>query len=86
MIATTSDLLAIKELFSQITISRQLTGVDFNLLSLALVSNSLDEEEKSAVKRIFYAVRRGWLKLVDISEEQDRTIQSCLEMVLCDRV
>lgn len=86
MMTQTSDELAIQELFSKITVSRQLTRIDFNLLTLALLSNSLDEEEVNAIKRIFYAIRRGWLKLVDISEEPESWMPACRELLTIERL
>ncbi|HLO49951.1 MAG TPA: hypothetical protein VK211_16155 [Kamptonema sp.] len=76
MIPTKTHLLPLQDVISKILTSREVTGMDFNLLSLALLSETLDEEEKSSVQRVFYALRRDWLTLIDISDEQLESIKS----------
>ncbi|WP_449418013.1 hypothetical protein [Phormidium nigroviride] len=77
--STKSHLLPLQEVISKILTSRQVTGIDFNLLSLALLSDILDDEEKNSVYRVFYALRRDWLILIDISDEQLKSIKSWLQ-------
>lgn len=82
MITFQSNLLPLQEVFNNILISRKLSDVDFNLLSLVLLSDYLSDEDKRAVERIFYALRRGRLTLIDISDEQRYAINSWLESVV----
>lgn len=77
--SSNTHLLPLQEVISKILTSRQVTGMDFNLLSLALLSDILDDEEKNAVHRVFYALRRDWLILIDISDEQLKSIKSWLQ-------
>lgn len=77
--STKSHLLPLQEVISKILTSRQVTGMDFNLLSLALLSDLLDDEEKNSVHRVFYGLRRDWLILIDISDEQLMSIKSWLQ-------
>ncbi|CBN58738.1 MULTISPECIES: hypothetical protein [Kamptonema] len=77
--STKSHILPLQEVISKILTSRQVTGIDFNLLSLALLSDILDDEEKNSVHRVFYALRRDWLILIDISDEQLKSIKSWLQ-------
>lgn len=79
MLSTKNHLLPLQEVINKILTSRQVTGMDFNLLSLALLSDILDDEEKSSVHRVFYALRRDWLTLIDISDEQLHSIKSWVE-------
>ncbi|MDB9512356.1 hypothetical protein PN499_14285 [Kamptonema animale CS-326] len=77
--STNNHLLPLQEVISKILTSRQVSGMDFNLLSLALLSDILDDEEKNLVHRVFYALRRDWLILIDISDEQLKSIKSWLQ-------
>ena len=79
MMSTKTHLLPLQEVISKILTSRQITGMDFNLLSLVLLSDILDDEEKNSVNRVFYALRRDWLVLIDISDEQLDSIKSWLQ-------
>ncbi|MDF0555297.1 hypothetical protein [Kamptonema sp. UHCC 0994] len=79
MMSTTTHLLPLQEVINKILRSRQVTGIDFNLLSLVLLSDVLDEEEKNSVHRVFYGLRRDWLVLIDISDEQLDSIKSWLQ-------
>ena len=77
--STKTHLLPLQEVISKILTSRQVTGIDFNLLSLAFLSDILDDEEKNSVNRVFYGLRRDWLILIDISDEQLNSIKSWLQ-------
>ena len=79
MISSKTHLFQVQEVITKILTSRQVTGMDFNLLSLVLLSGSLDEEEKSSIHRVFYALRRDWLTLIDISDEQLHSIKSWVQ-------
>ena len=79
MMSTKTHLLPLQEVISKILTSRQITGMDFNLLSLVLLSDILDDEEKNSVNRVYYALRRDWLVLIDISDEQLDSIKSWLQ-------
>jgi hypothetical protein len=70
MITNHTHFLPLQEVIGKILTSRQVTGMDFNLLSLVLMSESLDDEQKNSVHRVFYGLRRNWLTLIDISDEQ----------------
>jgi hypothetical protein len=43
-------------------------------------------DEKRAIQRVFYALKRGWFKLVDISENEVGAIQSWLQMTAFAKV
>ncbi|MGE5658646.1 MAG: hypothetical protein ACM37W_18765 [Actinomycetota bacterium] len=70
MIPFDTHLLSLEELLINIASSRQITAFDFNFLSLVLLSGELNEEDKRAVQRVFHALRRGWLTLIGVSDEQ----------------
>ncbi|MDF0552571.1 hypothetical protein [Kamptonema sp. UHCC 0994] len=55
----------ILELYAQVSCTGQLTHTDKLTLESALSNNSLDKEEKIAIQRLFYALRRGYFHLVD---------------------
>ena len=56
---------AISELFSQVTQSGKLTRADRYGLMAAVMSEGLDEEERTAIDRLLYAISRGRVQLVD---------------------
>lgn len=70
---------SLQGVLSNILISRQVTITEFNLLSLALLLDLLDDEDRRAVQRIFYALRRGWLTLMGISDEQSCAIRATIQ-------
>lgn len=72
----------IEEVCKEVLLSFQLTDEDFNLLSLVLEPDLLDEPEKRLVHRLLYAMRKGWLTFVGISDEQIGPIKSRLERAL----
>lgn len=83
MISSETYQLPLEELLNRILISRQVSGSDFNLLSLIFFSNLLTtEEDRRTIERIFYAIRRGWFKLVDISESEVSMIHSWLKTAI----
>lgn len=53
------------ELFEQVAHSKSLTSSHQQLLILARREQLLSEDDKAAVERLLYAIRRGWLKVVD---------------------
>ena len=56
---------AIAELFAQVTRTGKLTHADRYGLMAAVMAEHLNEEERSAIDRLLYAVRRGRLQLTD---------------------
>ena len=56
---------AITELFAEVNKSGKITIADRYGLMAALLNDSLSEEDKSAIDRILYSVRKGRLKVVD---------------------
>lgn len=57
--------LTITELFSHIYSVGRITRQDRKFLQNALLEQSLSEEEISLIDRLVYAVRRGWLQMID---------------------
>ncbi|HLO48474.1 MAG TPA: hypothetical protein VK211_08690 [Kamptonema sp.] len=55
----------ILELYAQVSCSGQLTRTEKLELESALLNGSIDTEEKIAIQRLFYALRRGYFELVD---------------------
>ncbi|MGE5657695.1 MAG: hypothetical protein ACM37W_13905 [Actinomycetota bacterium] len=91
MITFETHFTPLQEVLASIVVSGSLSDKDFNLLSLALGSEVLNEEEKRAVKRVFYALRRGSLTLSGISERELSAIQSWVHATVfhkreCDSV
>ena len=56
---------AISELFAQVTRSGQLTRADRYGLMAAVMSEGLNEEERTAIDRLLYAINRGRVQLSD---------------------
>jgi hypothetical protein len=56
---------AIAELFAKASTSGSITIADQYGLRAALAEASLSEEERSYIDRLLYAVRRGWLQVID---------------------
>ncbi|MEB3829559.1 hypothetical protein [Phormidium sp. CCY1219] len=54
---------SICEIFAQAWVSGQISWIHEYKLRTALSNNALDGEEKRVVNRLFYALRRGWLKV-----------------------
>jgi hypothetical protein len=80
MIINQTHFLPLQEVIGKILTSRQITGMDFNLLSLVVMSETLDDEQKNSVNRVFYGLRRNWLTLIDISDEQLNYIKHWLDI------
>ncbi len=55
----------VSKLFGKIWSQGGLTASDRQGLMFALLKTSLCEEELSTIDRILYAVRRGWLQIID---------------------
>lgn len=55
----------VSELFFQVYRSGRLTTNQRQHLRSSLLQESLSEEEQTAIDRLIYAVRRGWLKMSD---------------------
>ena len=51
------------DLFAQAWFSGKLTAIEQHHLQVALLNNALSREDALLVHRLFYAVRRGWLKV-----------------------
>ncbi len=59
---------SIEELVTKILVERTLTYTDQQILRYALVSQeSLDEQERALIDRVFYGVRHGLLQLVELN-------------------
>jgi len=56
---------AIADLFAQATCSGQLTLADRYGILAAVMAEELDSEERTAIDRMLYAVRRGRMQLAD---------------------
>lgn len=69
---------ALSEIFAQASSSGYLTVADRDGLKFALLDESLSSEERAAIDRLLYAVRKGRLRLVDeiATEIQDQTLGS----------
>jgi hypothetical protein len=67
---------ALSEIFAQAASSGYLTVADRDGLKAALLDESLSREERAAIDRLLYAVRKGRLRLVDeiATEIQDQTL------------
>ncbi|MEB3826986.1 hypothetical protein [Phormidium sp. CCY1219] len=57
--------LTVTEIFSHIYSMGTITQRDRQFLQQALLQESLSEEEITMIDRLVYAVRRGWLKMID---------------------
>ncbi|MEB3829020.1 hypothetical protein [Phormidium sp. CCY1219] len=55
----------LSELFFQVYRSGCLTRNQRQYLKATLLQDALTEEEQSAIDRVIYAVRRGWLKMAE---------------------
>jgi hypothetical protein len=56
------------EIFNRITKSGQVTPTDRNGLKEAMLVYSLSSDEEHLVNRLYYAMRRGWLTMIDHEE------------------
>lgn len=56
---------AFAELFAQASVSGQITLADRYGLQAALLKESLGDEEKHAIDRLLYGIRKGRIKLVN---------------------
>lgn len=57
--------LTIAEVFSQAWYSGAMSRRDWHGLRSVLSDSQVSEEEVRAIDRMLYAVKRGWVKLVD---------------------
>lgn len=57
--------LTVAELVFQVCRSGMVTQTHRQQLRHVILQNTLTEEDRSAIDRLFYAIRRGWLQLVD---------------------
>lgn len=53
------------ELFAQVTSTGKLSQADRYGMLAALLNGSINPEEMQAIDRILYAVRQGWVRVVD---------------------
>jgi hypothetical protein len=61
-----STQISIEELVAQILMHRRITYTDQQLLRFALLSDeTLNEQERTLIDRVFYGVRHGLLSIVD---------------------
>jgi hypothetical protein len=61
-----SSKINIEELVAQILVNRRITYKDQYLLKYALLfEETLDEQDRTLIDRVFYGVRHGLLKLVE---------------------
>jgi hypothetical protein len=61
-----STQISIEELVAQILMHRRITYTDQQLLRFALLSDeTLNEQERILIDRVFYGVRHGLLSIVD---------------------
>ncbi len=56
---------AMPELFAQVTVTGRITVADRYGLMAALLANPVSVEDCQTIDRLFHAVRRGKIKLVD---------------------
>lgn len=56
---------AISDLFVQVSISGKITLADRYGLMAALLEEEISEEERASIDRLFYALCRGRMKIVD---------------------
>lgn len=55
----------ILELYAQISCAGKLTRTDKSVLESALSKEAVGREERLAIQRLLYAVRRGYFQLID---------------------
>ena len=59
---------SIEELVTKILVERRLTYTEQQILMRALLSQeSLDEQERTLIDRVFYGVRHGLLQVVELN-------------------
>ncbi len=56
---------AISELFVQATLTRKITLADRYGILAAICDESLSEEDHRALDRLFYALRKGYIQVVN---------------------
>ncbi|NES67013.1 MAG: hypothetical protein F6K24_18055 [Okeania sp. SIO2D1] len=56
---------ALEELFTQVMCSSVLTPKERMQIQKILLEGYLNDDEYAIINRLFYNVRRGWIKLVD---------------------
>ena len=57
----------LSEKFSNIYKAGKVTGSELQRLKSVVLNASLSEEEANLVDRLFHAVKRGWLEVIDAS-------------------
>lgn len=63
-----SSQVSIEELVTRILVERRLTYTEQQILMLALLSKeSLDEQERTLIERVFYGVRHGLLQVIELN-------------------
>ena len=55
----------LSELFAEVTHSRAITQADRYGLMAAVLDDAISEEERQAIDRLLYAMRRGRLQIVN---------------------
>lgn len=55
----------ISEIFAQTSMTSTMTLADRYGLMVARLDESVSEEERTSIDRIFYAIRKGWVQVVD---------------------
>ena len=56
---------ALEELFTQVMCSSVITPNERDQIQKILLSGYLNDDEYAIINRLFYNVRRGWIKLID---------------------
>jgi hypothetical protein len=56
---------ALTSLYAKASEASYITRHDRELVKLTLLQENLKEEEHRIINRLLYAIRRGWIKLVD---------------------
>ncbi len=55
----------ISEIFAQTSMTGTMTLANRSSLMIALLDESISEEERTSIDRLFYAIRQGWVQVVD---------------------
>ncbi|MGB3512062.1 MAG: hypothetical protein WBA93_23045 [Microcoleaceae cyanobacterium] len=56
----------LEELFTQVICSRVLTRHQrYQIQQVILYASPLNDDEHAIINRLFYNIRRGWVKIVD---------------------
>ena len=56
--------ISLEEVFGEVMFSNVITTQDRLVIKNAILSDVLSEDQKAIINRLFYNVRRGWVKLL----------------------